>query len=112
MPAPSPNRVPLWARAADLVCLLLIIAGIHVAMTGGYRTTVLGMRVSVTNGARILAWALALVAVRHWFVPRRQLWRTLFAGSEQQDRSFDEVGQRRLWQTGLLVCAAIRSPLR
>jgi hypothetical protein len=57
--------VPGWARLADLAVVVLVLLAISAAITGGFRTEVLGIRVSVTSWWR-LALALAVVLVgRH-----------------------------------------------
>src|ERR1051325_6868982 len=59
-----PN-LPLWARVADVLSLGLILIGVSVFFTGGFREwTPLG-RISVTSAARPLILAAALLLLRH-----------------------------------------------
>ena len=64
-PAAFQDRLPVWVRAAD--ALTAGVAGLALIVTGfgGFRVHVLGSRVSVTSGFRILLLALAILLVRH-----------------------------------------------
>ena len=68
---------PRWARAADVLTVLLALVALVVAFTGGERVTLFGMRLSVTSWVRPAVWALLVTAVRHKFVPRPSLYRLL-----------------------------------
>lgn len=70
--APSPDRrhAPWWVRLADVVVLVLLLVGLSSAITGGFRTEVLGLRVSMTSWWRPMLLA-ALVALG-----RHAAWRT------------------------------------
>jgi hypothetical protein len=79
MPLPVLLRsatVPRWARAADIVAITLVLLALFVAMHGGGSITLAGVRISVRSVWRILAWAVAVVAVRHLIVrdPRIDRW--------------------------------------
>jgi hypothetical protein len=82
-PSPDVPRlpVPAWVRAADAVTVAVAGLALLVAGFGGFRLHVLGSRVSITSGSRILLAALVIMLVRH--VIRRdaplyvRLWRSL-----------------------------------
>lgn len=72
MRAPSPDRRhgALWVRLADAVVLVLLLVAVSSAITGGFRTELVGVRVSMTSWWRPLLLA-ALVALG-----RHAVWRT------------------------------------
>jgi hypothetical protein len=69
--------VPRLARLADIVCLLFAIAAVIVAVSGGFRGHVGGLRIAVTSPFPLLIWALAVGIARHVTVPREPLYRDL-----------------------------------
>ena len=60
-----PAPLPAWVRIADALAVAVGCLGLLVAGFGGFRLHVLGSRVSITSGTRILAAAIAIVLVRH-----------------------------------------------
>jgi hypothetical protein len=62
---PEPRQLPVWARAADALALAAAGLALVVSGFGGFRLHVLGQRVSITSGGRILAASLAILLVRH-----------------------------------------------
>src|SRR5688572_8536963 len=65
MPEPADPTLPLWARVLDATGLALIVLGISVLFTGGFREwTPLG-RLSVTSPVRPLVLAAVLLLLRH-----------------------------------------------
>jgi hypothetical protein len=78
---PEPSPLPVWARAADALAVATAGLALVVSGFGGFRLHVLGHRVSITSGGRILAASLVILLVRH--VLRRdqpvyaRLWRQL-----------------------------------
>jgi Gpi18-like mannosyltransferase len=52
-------------RAADLATIVLVCAVVWVHLSGGMRTSVAGIRVSLTSPARLALLALAITVVRH-----------------------------------------------
>ncbi|MBP1636342.1 MAG: putative integral rane protein [Acidobacteria bacterium] len=65
--------MPRWARAADVLTVLLALAALAVAVTGGIRLEAFGATLSVTSWIRLFIWGALVAAVRHWFVPRPPL---------------------------------------
>ncbi|MGH9329686.1 MAG: ArnT family glycosyltransferase [Vicinamibacterales bacterium] len=66
-----PSRLPplpRWARAADALTLTLLLVSPIVAATGGFRTDVFGLRLSVRSVDRLILLALIVAALRHWRV--------------------------------------------
>lgn len=54
-----------WVRAADLVTVVLLCGALWVFLSGGFRFSVIGVRVSVTSPERLMVLALAVTGVRH-----------------------------------------------
>jgi hypothetical protein len=76
--SPSGNATPpSWARAADLLCLLLCVLAIVVAQWGGFRERVGGIRIALTSPYRPLIAALIIGALRHYFAPAAPMYRDL-----------------------------------
>src|ERR1700704_3886889 len=73
-PPPSP---PAWVRAVDLLCLGLVILSVVVAMSGGFRIRVAGLRLSLTSPYRLLFWAIAIGLARHFVAPAIPIYRDL-----------------------------------
>ncbi|MCK7523809.1 MAG: hypothetical protein MZV64_42405 [Ignavibacteriales bacterium] len=62
----APRRpLPAWARAADALAVAVAGLALLVAGFGGFRLHLLGHRLSVTSGSRILMAALVILLVRH-----------------------------------------------
>ncbi len=59
------ERVPTWVTLADAVTLGLLVLAAVVFLTGGWRSRVADVRVSVQSGWRILIWAAVVTAARH-----------------------------------------------
>jgi len=60
--------LPRWARAADGVSIALVLVGLTVSATGGFRLRFGDWRFALTSFSRPLLLALLVVAVRHLFV--------------------------------------------
>jgi hypothetical protein len=79
-PAPSFQSnasLPRWARILDFVCLLIVVLAIIIAMSGGFRVRVGGLRVALTSPYRLLIWAVVLAVVRHLAAPQAPIYRDL-----------------------------------
>ena len=66
-----------WARALDVVCILLACSAAIVAVSGGFRAHVGGLRLAVTSPLPLLAWSVAIAVVRHLAAPQQPLYREL-----------------------------------
>jgi hypothetical protein len=73
-------KLPRWATALDVVAVVMAILTISVLVFGGFRVTILGQRISVTEWWRPVLWAIGAVAVRHAIVGRTPLPRRIAAG--------------------------------
>jgi hypothetical protein len=103
---PVPVSLPIWARAADLLAVVVAFCGLVVTASGGIRLHVLGARVSVTSGTRLLLAALAIAAVRHQFVRRDPLYSQAWAWAARLRHSADLRAVLPLWlatRIGVLV---------
>src|SRR4051794_38854924 len=69
--------VPAWARALDAVSLLLAFVAAVVAVSGGFRAHLGGMRLAVTSPLPLLGWCIAIGAARHMAAPQQPLYREL-----------------------------------
>ena len=76
-PAPQPQGPAGWVRFLDLLCLLIALAAMVVAMSGGFRLHFGDVRLAVTSPYRLLAVALALALVRQWAAPSTPVYRDL-----------------------------------
>jgi hypothetical protein len=67
------SALPLWARATDAATIALVLFALYVALEGGFVVEPAGVRLSIRSEWRVLFWAAALAALRHFYVPRRPL---------------------------------------
>ena len=66
---------PRWARTLDVICLLLAAAAAIVAVSGGFRAHLGGIRLAVTSPLPLLLWCAGLAAARHLAAPQQPLYR-------------------------------------
>ncbi len=66
VPAGGTSRVMAWL---DVVAGLLALVAISAVFSGGFRTEVAGLRISLTSWTRPAVLALIIVALRHWWRP-------------------------------------------
>ena len=60
--------LPRWARAADLLAIALVVIGVTVSASGGFRLRFGEWRFALTSLYRPLLLAAAIAGVRHFFV--------------------------------------------
>src|SRR5947207_2732293 len=83
MPSPISNtprslsQIPRWVRAADILCLALVILGAVVSMSGGFRLRLGVLRIGVTSPYPLLLWAVAIGILRHIIAPATPVYRHL-----------------------------------
>ena len=111
-PASRPASVPLplWARAIDLMALVVALCGLVVSASGGIRLHVLDARVSVTSGGRLLLVALAIGVVRHLLLRRDPLYLRAWASVARLRQSADLGAVFPLWlatRLGVLVVGLV-----
>jgi hypothetical protein len=58
--------LPLWARAADALTLVLAALAVCVAIGGGVQLHVFDLRVSMSSVAELLVAAIVVAGLRHW----------------------------------------------
>lgn len=58
-------RLPKWATALDVLAVVLAILTVSIFFGGGFRRTVLGVRVSLMDWWRPALWCLAALGLRH-----------------------------------------------
>src|SRR6266481_1671687 len=68
-------RVARWVRGLDALTVLLALLAAVIALSGGFRVHVGGMRVGVTTPLPLLFWSLAIGVARHLAVPHEPLYR-------------------------------------
>jgi hypothetical protein len=78
-PSQSPPPLPGWVRLVDGVCVLLAGLAIVIAVSGGFRERLFGVRVALTSPYRLMLWAVVLGVVRHALVRRRPIYADLSA---------------------------------
>ena len=66
--------LPRWARAADLVSLALVIIGITVSASGGFRLRLGDWRFALTSFSRPLLLAALVAGVRHLLVREQPIY--------------------------------------
>ena len=71
------RSVPVWARTLDVICLLLAAVAAIVAVSGGFRAHLGGIRVAVTSPLPLLIWSIAIAVTRHVAAPDQPLYREL-----------------------------------
>jgi hypothetical protein len=77
----SPSSdLPFWARAADVVAIVLVFFGLLVAMEGGFVFRLSDLRMSIRSEWRLFAWAGALIVLRHLIVRQPPLHHRIMAG--------------------------------
>src|SRR5260221_14716803 len=69
--------LPAWARLADFLTAGLTLVAITVAASGGFHTTIQGVRINLTSPYRVLLWAVAITIVRHAFTREHPMYRHL-----------------------------------
>src|SRR5580765_2078353 len=69
------SAVPRWARALDAVSLLLAFVAAIVAVSGGFRAHLGGLRIAVTSPLPLLIWSLSIAVARHLAAPQQPLYR-------------------------------------
>jgi hypothetical protein len=69
LPVPTPARwragVPPWVRIADVIVAVLTLASLSALITGGFRTEIVGLHVSLTTWWRPALAALLVGLARH-----------------------------------------------
>jgi hypothetical protein len=71
------RSVPAWARTLDVITLLLAAVAAIIAVSGGFRAHVVGIRVAVTSPLPLLIWSIAIAVTRHFAAPDQPLYREL-----------------------------------
>jgi hypothetical protein len=82
-------KLPLWARALDGVAIAIAILALSVAITGGFRVTAFGARLSITDVWRPLLLLAIIVAARHAAVRSAPLHQRIAAGTTRWWRAAD-----------------------
>jgi hypothetical protein len=75
-PLPPPDA-PRWVRAADALCLVLVVLSAVVAMWGGFRVRLGAVRLAVTSPYALLLWAAGIAILRHVLAPAAPIYRDL-----------------------------------
>jgi hypothetical protein len=111
-------QLPRLARVADSLVIALFIAAAAIAASGGLRTSVGVLHLSLTDPFRPLWLAAILIALRHWRVPSPSLVHRLRFRSDLRGDSALEgrtrptpdlltLDPRRSWQRRTLALVAI-----
>lgn len=75
--AESSASPPRWARALDVLCLILVLLAVVIAESGGFRMRVGGVRIALTSAYRLLAFAAAVAILRHVVSPQAPIYHDL-----------------------------------
>jgi hypothetical protein len=82
-------KLPLWARTLDGIAIAMAILAISVIITGGFRITVFGTRISVTDAWRPALFSALALIVRHAILRNDPLPQRVMAGAVRWWRSPD-----------------------
>jgi hypothetical protein len=99
-----PSILPAWARAADILSLLLIAIGVLLVIFGGLRWRFVGVRLSLTSPWRVILWALAIMVVRHLVVRQQPIYQRLLEATRAGLRS-------QLFSVLWPICLGTRLPV-
>jgi hypothetical protein len=78
VPGPSSQPFPpRWARVIDFLCFLLVIVAMVIAISGGFRVRLAGVRFALTSPFRLLVWVIVLGVLRHLAAPQAPIYRDL-----------------------------------
>jgi hypothetical protein len=87
-PTPDPQSpIPLWIRLLDGAVVALFVLAVFVAVYGGFRFWIGGVRVSATSALRLVLWATIAFALRHAVVRHPSLAGRLRDGWRQARHS-------------------------
>src|SRR5712691_7471211 len=67
------QRMPLWAKSADVAALALFAVAAYIVVNGAFVVRVPGLRISFRSEWRTLFWAVALLVTRHVILRRPAL---------------------------------------
>ncbi len=79
--------LPRWARAADLIALALVVIGVTVSLSGGFRLRVGGWHVALTSLWRPWLLAVAITTVRHILTRQQPLYTHVIQQAQRWARS-------------------------
>ena len=68
------SALPRWARVADVVFVAVVVIGVTIAASGGFRLRFGTWRFALTSPYRLLLLAAAITAVRHFFVREQPVY--------------------------------------
>jgi hypothetical protein len=69
------RSAPVWAQTLDALFLLLAFVAAVVAVSGGFRAHLGGLRIAVTSPLPLLIWCVAIGTARHVAAPQQPLYR-------------------------------------
>ena len=79
--------LPLWARAADVASLAVLVIGVTVFASGGFRLRFGEWRFALTSAWRPLLLAAAIAAVRHLLVREQPVYVRVLRQARRWERS-------------------------
>jgi len=85
----TPAKTPAVAKVADAAAIVLFLSALSAAIYGGFRFNPGPIRISMTSPMRLALMAVAILAVRHWFVRREPLHSRLLQAAPRAWRSAD-----------------------
>ena len=78
-----------------------------VALTGGLRTSIYGVRLTITSGTRLFLWAIVVASIRHWFYPRHPVLRRFGPVQNDVDGFFARSSDQVTWTVPVVGLAGI-----
>jgi len=83
----SEPALPRWARAADVISLVLVVIGVTVSLSGGFRLRFGEWRFALTSLSRPLLLAVLIAGVRHLLVREQPVYATVVREVRRWTRS-------------------------
>lgn len=81
------SSFPVWARALDAAIVAFLVLAAAVALFGGFRARLIGVRFSLTSVPPLLVYFAAIAVVRHLLVPREPVYQRVWQWARGSVRS-------------------------
>ena len=89
------RHVPSLARAADILAAVFVVIGTIAICTSGIDLRIGFLRLSIRSAWRPYLWALVILGIRHWFVPRPTTLERLTRRAPRDESGL--FGESRTW---------------
>ena len=79
--------LPRWARVADLISLALLVIGLTVSVSGGFRLRIGDWRFALTSFSRPFLLAALVAGIRHLLVPQQPMYAHVLRQAQRWTKS-------------------------